>query len=108
MHKNRQFQQHIKQQFDQQEIDRDTKNALRQAAINALDNAGRSSAPYWFGVTTVFASLILVITLVWVSGPIKSLPAEPVDDLAIINSEDALEMYQDLEFFIWLDAEEKV
>lgn len=104
-----QWQKNVRQTLDRQVVDDSTRCALQAARIAALDGAPRRLLPRWVPATA-FATLLVAVVAV-VSFDLLRDPGFPdaeVDDLALISSEDDFELYEDLEFYLWLDEDERV
>ena len=78
-------------------------------------SSGTSSPPHDTQTPVVwkplaFASLFLVLggLLVFNVTREADFPTAEIEDLAVINSEDELEFFEELEFYIWIDEEQKV
>lgn len=109
MDKDKQFQQDIKQTFEGQELDPGTRKALKTARMAALDQAPRGAIPRWIPATA-FSCLLLVMVGFLVSrsdNPVE-LPRMTTEELAVIASEDELELFEELEFYLWFDEEKNV
>lgn len=95
----------------------DLARARRQAVAAARQPARPRLRPAWGGALALAAGLVLALVVVMKTGtgtgPVTREPvvAEvtpaaavvPVDDLALLESDEALPMMQDLEFLLWLD-----
>ena len=103
------FEQKIKQALDRQNINDDTRDALHRARLSALEGGSRPSAPTWKPVAA-FASLVLIIGGILIIGinDDSGFPEADVEDLVVISSEDELEFFQELEFYVWLDEDQQV
>lgn len=108
MDKDRQFQQEIKNTLDRHSLDDATRNALRSARREALDGH-RAGTPSWIAATS-FACLLLIMVgfLLNRSEDPSELPQMTAEELALIASEDDLELLEELEFYIWFDADKNV
>jgi len=103
------FEQKIKQALDRQNINGDTRDALHRARLSALDGASRPSALAWKPVAAL-ASLVLIIGGMLITGinDDSEFPQADAEDLVVISSEDELEFFQDLEFYVWLEEDQQV
>lgn len=90
-------------------------NRVRQAA---LAHARPHAAPRWFLPTGLASACVLLLAVAaWhvyaPSGNSTRLPVLPVaaassgGDLDLVSSDDSLELYQNLEFYAWLDAQDQ-
>jgi hypothetical protein len=109
MDKDRQFQQEIKNTLDRHSLDDATRNALRSARREALDGQARGGIPRWIAATS-FACLLLIMVgfLLNRSHDPSELPQMTAEELAVIASDDELELLEELEFYIWFDADKNV
>lgn len=108
MNKDRQIQQDVKKAFDRHQLDADTGNALRRARERALDQEPAAWNRAWLP-SAALASLVLVVVAFVASRTHDSneLPQMSADEIAVITSEDELELFEELEFYIWLEGDEK-
>ncbi|MDH3759460.1 MAG: hypothetical protein OEU50_00675 [Gammaproteobacteria bacterium] len=90
-------------------MDDSTRNALRSARMQALDGPARSRIPRWIPATS-FACLLLIMVgfLLNRSEDPSELPQMTAEELALIASEDELELLEELEFYIWFDEDKNV
>jgi hypothetical protein len=91
----------------EQALDAATLSRLNRARQRALETAarGRSMRRYWPAAFAAFAALALAVALWRVpSGPITP-PAAELQDFELLASQDHIELYEDLEFYAWLDAQ---
>ena len=107
MNKNRQIQRTVKRAFDRQELDEATGSALRAARERALDQASTSSIPGWLptGAAALFV-LVAAGVMLFRANDSSPLPPMTADEIAVITSEEDLELFEELEFYIWLEDEE--
>lgn len=87
-------------------------NQARQAALAELDRPGRAfmTAPGgWLTAGGALAAGVVVALMLRQGGISPTAPRfMPVDDLEIILSEGELELYDDLEFYAWIDMQPEV
>jgi hypothetical protein len=109
MDKDKQFQKDIKRTFDRQDLDPGTRKALKAARMTALEQAPRAAIPRWIPATA-FSCLLLVLVGFLVSRGFNPLELPPMtaEELAVIASEDELELFEELEFYLWFDEEKNV
>jgi hypothetical protein len=100
--------QKIKQTLDRQVVSDEARNALRNARVTALADDARQ--PSWPWKPVAFASLLLFFgaVLVFDVSNEAEFPAADIEDLAVISSEDELEFFEELEFYIWIEEDQKV
>ncbi len=103
------WQKRIRQTLDKQQVDDATRLALQAARSTALDGTNRRPLPGW-ARATAFATLLLAVAAVVTLDSLRDdgFPRAEVDDLVVIDSEDEFELYEELEFYLWLDEEENV
>ena len=89
-------------------LDAATLSQLNQARHRALEEAGRSSPQAqwlrWVPVTGVAAAAVVAVMVI--NAPVSTMTDEPITatDFELLLEDDNLEMFEDLEFFSWLDA----
>jgi hypothetical protein len=97
----------IKQTLDQQTLDADTRQKLAQARAQALQPA----QPWWrlnyLVPAMVMASVLAVVLLLNVQPGDQATDyrADSIESFELLSSSDDIEMYQDLDFYIWLEQE---
>ena len=97
--------------LDRQVVDEDARDALRRARGRALAAGVRRQGgrPRWIPAAAV-AVLVLVAVGVGLLYPRlgeQPMPASTFDDLVVIDSEDELELLEELEFYVWLEQQEQ-
>lgn len=108
MNDDRSFTNNIRQVLDNstEELDVDISRRLRLARYRALENYEEKHS-YWKPAGGfALASMLLVAIGVWqFSGNEKGNGmAHAMEDLELIASSDSLQLYEDLEFYQWLDV----
>jgi len=89
-------------------LDAATLSQLNQARHRALEEAGqtRPQAQWlrWVPVTGVAAAAVVAVMVV--NAPVTNITDEPITatDFELLLEDDNLEMFEDLEFYSWLDA----
>lgn len=88
------------------DLDAATRSRLNRARHAALKSArsGRRSLPLWPAALATAFGLVLAVLLVRTPEPALSAPPVAAEDFAVIAGQDSLELYEDLEFYAWLDA----
>jgi len=72
----------------------------------------RLSFPRWLApasAMTTFATIGFVAITIWAQPDIVTQPSFQntiIDDIAVLNSQDDLELYENLDFYIWLDNDD--
>lgn len=98
-----------------QGLDAATLSRLNRARQAALEQARPRAMRPWFvpaGLASACAVLIAV-AVAWhmprhpVPAPTDANPGTFASDLDMMSSDDGLEFYEDLDFYAWLDAQEK-
>lgn len=108
MNKDRQLQQDIKKVLDRQALDSETGNALRAARERALEQKPATRIPGWLPSTAIACLVLVAVVLLALRMDDSSeLPQMSADEIAVITSEDELELFEELEFYIWLEGNEK-
>ena len=104
--KEKQLQKNVKKILDQQTLKQETRDALHAARMSALDHGVRRSLPGWIPATAL-ASIALVVIGTFLYRGINDveLPQVAADELAILASEDDLELLEELEFYVWFDED---
>lgn len=86
-------------------------NQARQTALAELDKpAWRAiGRPAWMTAGGAVAAGVLVALMLRVGGLSPDLPAyAPAEDIEIILSEGDLELFEDLEFYAWVESQPEV
>lgn len=106
MDKDRQFQNKVKKTLEQQRLDDGTRNALYKARLSALDHGTGKPFSGWLPATAL-AGIVLVVVGAFLYRGVNdvSLPGVETDELAIMTSEDDLELFEELEFYVWFDQD---
>jgi len=113
-------QQHLSDSLD--ELDQNVLLRLRQARAVATQAAAQQenrntdviglSFPGWLAPTsaaTAFATIAFVAITVWTQpSPLTQsmTPATMIEDIAVLSSADDLDLYENLDFYIWLENED--
>jgi|SaaInlStandDraft_3_1057020.scaffolds.fasta_scaffold161786_2 hypothetical protein len=112
MNDSKQFISNIKNTLDDEKLDPSTKQQLSQSRCSALD--GQKTKPVmlerFFKPALVFASVGLVaitITFTMTTKQTNTSTDDVFESMEILTSRDELEMYQNLEFYLWLDDQIK-
>ncbi len=101
-----------------QEFDAATLSRLNRARQAALGQARPSAAQRWFLPAGLASACVLLLAVAaWHSyaPPGGMAPALPLaaatgsnsGDIDLVSSDDSLELYQNLEFYAWLDAQDQ-
>lgn len=85
-------------------------NQARQAALQELKKSPRHRTKAWWmipaGGTAVAAIAVLSSVLYFRTSGLVALPHDGINDLEIVASRDQLDMYENLDFYLWLVEEE--
>jgi len=93
------------------DLDEETLLRLRKVRLETLETAGRRrtlfALPRWLtasGLAT--AAVVAVAVSVWTFSARQQLPASIPEDVEVLVIKDHLDLYEDLEFYRWLTADE--
>ncbi|MBT8137095.1 MAG: hypothetical protein KJO54_08800 [Gammaproteobacteria bacterium] len=91
------------------QVDQQTRNELarrRRAVLDAAEHGGGRS--YWLPATGAAAALLAAVLLLQQLPGDGALPVAAADDseldMEILLAEESFELYEELEFYQWLDA----
>ncbi|MFT5116380.1 MAG: hypothetical protein ACI8P9_005751 [Parasphingorhabdus sp.] len=109
--------QQIKQQLDNITVDDKTLQGLKLARYRALDSEQTRSnwKNNWLNwkPAAAMASVVVISITVWLSSnpsnqlqPVVESLTE-IENIEMLSSTDELEMYQNLEFYLWLDEQQQ-
>ena len=107
------FERNLRETLNRQTIDRQTRDALQAARLAALDGKRPAGPNRWIPTSayaaTAFAALLLVVGA-WLYPHLgdEGLPEVEVDDLVVITDEDELELFEELEFYVWFEQDQPV
>ena len=106
MDKETKFQNDVRNTLEQQTLSAETRDALHAARLAALDHGSHKPLPGWIPATAL-ASIAVVVIGVFLYRGINDveLPRVAADELAILASEDELELFEELEFYVWFDED---
>lgn len=95
----------LKNTLDDTPLEQDTRQQLNQARHVALQDQHRSTRSSYRLAAVAFASLVALTlgVLVSIQSPDNPTSLEHLDAFEIITSQDELEMYENLEFYLWLE-----
>jgi len=88
-------------------LDAASRSRLTQARHRALEARGRQRSPWAAGLALggVAASVgVLVIAYALWQGQVPAQSYEALADLEVLTAGDQIELYEDLEFYEWLDS----
>lgn len=98
----------IKQALDDSisKLDANTLSKIRQVRAQAVDkvNSGQHN---WSGVMSgavAMTCVMIVAVMILLESPTQT-NLVPLDDLDLISSSESLELYEDLEFYEWLEED---
>lgn len=94
----------IKKTLDQQSLDEDTRHKLAEARRQALDAVEVARPAAYRPAMLAFASIaVLAIAVSLTFWPEKqTIVVDNIATFEIITSQEPLDLYQDLEFYVWL------
>lgn len=101
------FIQKIKHTLDQQTVDAETKRQLAQARQSALQPRTTFWRSNYAVPAMVMASVAVVAILVTRQLPdaTPSFAPDSIDTFEILSSRDELELYENLDFYLWLEEQ---
>lgn len=109
MDKDKQFQNKVKKTLEQQTLSAETRDALQAARLSALDHGSRKPLQGWIPAAALACIALVVVGAFLYRGVSDvELPQLESDELAIITSEDELELFEELEFYVWFDQDKNV
>ena len=109
MNKDQEFQQSLKKTLDRQTVDSETRETLRAARARVLGESTTTRGSRWIPATVGACLALAIVALVLYRGvDDNQLPQMAADDLTVIAGEDELELFEELEFYLWFDEEAKV
>lgn len=102
------FVDNIKHQLDAQELDKDTLQQLTNARYLALDGAAARKSFNFQGAALAFSLMLVIsISVFIVYQPTDTrMELNNLDALEILTSKDDLEMFENLEFYLWLEEQQ--
>lgn len=106
MDRDKQIQNKVKKTLEQQTLSAETRDALHAARLSVLDHGSRKPLQGWIPATALACIALVVIGAFLYRGVTDvELPQLESDELAIITSEDELELFEELEFYVWFDRD---
>lgn len=99
--------QKIKQTLDAEVLDEELQNQLKHARRQALDQPQQKAASRYLTPALAFASVcVIAVTIsLTITQSDKPEAVDNIDSFDIMTSTDSLEMYENLEFYMWLEQE---
>jgi len=87
-------------------LDASTLSKIRQIRAQAIEKAEVRSV-HWQGYLLggLATACVMVLAVVLLLNSPTSMQSVPVDDLELISSSDNLELFEDLEFYEWLEED---
>lgn len=99
----------IKETLDESvdSLDANILSRIRQVRAQAVEKSGNQSVN-WFGVVAggLATASVMALAIIIVTQTSDTSSNLPVDDIELISSSDSLELYEDLEFYEWLEDED--
>ena len=95
-----------------EDMDVSTQARLRAARQEAVAASEVHSHPAWLlpvGSLAAAATVAVLTVSLWLVPPDETVdnPLPPLEDFALLSDNEGLEFYQDLDFYLWLDDENK-
>ena len=91
-------------------LDANTLSKIRQIRAQAIDNA-ESNHSIWSGnkpgflIGGIATACVMVFAVVLLLNSPTSMQSIPAEDIELISSSDNFELYEDLEFYEWLEED---
>jgi hypothetical protein len=87
-------------------IDAEMLSKIRQIRAQAIDKAGAGNV-LWpkMLVGGLATACVMVLAIMLLFNSPTSMQAVPADDIELISSSDSLELFEDLEFYEWLEED---
>lgn len=107
MKRNDPFVESIKKTLEQQSLADETRRKLAEARLRALNGVEQSRTVSYRPVMLAFAGIAALAIAISLTFKPES-QTVVIDNIAafeIITSEEPLDMYEDLEFYVWLDGQ---
>ncbi len=88
-------------------LDANTLSKIRQIRAQAIEKASVPRRNQWRGVLvgSLATACVIVLAVMMLFNTPTSIEPLPVDDLELISSSDNLELFEDLEFYEWLEED---
>ena len=101
------FNQKIKQSLDEETLELSVQQELAQARQQALHSAQQEPTWQWQrpALALGLVAILAITVLLMMPAKQQSLPLDNIEAFDILTSTDELEMYQNLEFYLWLDQQ---
>ncbi len=91
---------------DLERLDPAMRARLAAARDLALEQANaRSGRPLAWTLTALASSAVVVLAIVLSRDGLERLPVAGLEDLELLSSLDGLDLYEDLDFYEWLETE---
>ena len=103
------FIQKIRQTLDQHAVDASTRQQLAEARQSVLE----PRPAMWrmsYAIPAMAMASVITITLMitmQLSDPVTSIQPDSIETFEILTSRDDLELYENLDFYLWLDQQPK-
>jgi hypothetical protein len=107
-HNEEELKSNIRQSLDDSvdAIDAETLSKIRQIRAQAIDKAGtRNVLLPKLLVGGLATACVMVLAIILLFNSPTSMQVVPADDLELISSSDSLELFEDLEFYEWLEED---
>jgi hypothetical protein len=93
-------------------LDPGIQSRLNRMRNEALEKAAGKKSSFWFlfrkpVAGLVAASVLLLITTLYLEWPSQTPPVNSIEDIEILSSVDNIDFYENLDFFFWLADEHK-
>lgn len=103
----------IKQSLDDSldSLDANTLSNIRQIRANAIDKVNSNNHAIWSGnkkgflIGGVATACVMLLAVVLLLNSPTSMQSIPVEDIELISSSGSFELYEELEFYEWLEED---
>lgn len=107
------FNSNIKKSLDERidSLDANTLSDIRQIRANAIDKAKSNNHSIFsdnkqgFLIGGVATACVMMLTVMLLLNSSTSIQSVPVEDIELISSSDSFELYEELEFYEWLEED---
>lgn len=88
-------------------LDASILNKLRQARQKALDQESGRSISWWIPAGAVTATVAVAMFAFWLGVVSPQTRVNTLEDLELLASADTTELYEQIEFYEWLESQEQ-
>lgn len=99
----------IRQRLDNsaESLDANTLSRIRQIRTQAVAKTEARHSSWSVVITGALATTCVIVfaVMILLKSPVPTTQTVPLDDLDLISSSESLELYEDLEFYQWLEED---